>query len=133
MKKILLLIPLIGILTLMSCSVGPDFQKPQVDTLQVYRFDSLNVDSVANLKWWDLFQDPVLDSLVISALRNNKDLLITISRIEEARANLGFTKADMWPKFDISAGAVRGNNGHRGQPHLIRPRRGIRCEACSQI
>ncbi len=109
MKKILLLIPLIGILTLMSCSVGPDFQKPQVDTLQVYRFDSLNVDSVANLKWWDLFQDPVLDSLVISALRNNKDLLITISRIEEARANLGFTKADMWPKLDISAGAVRGN------------------------
>jgi len=109
MKKLLLLIPIALVIALSSCSVGPDFQKPQVDTMQVYRFDSLKVDSVANLKWWDLFNDPVLDSLVITALRNNKDLLIAISRIEEARANLGFTKADMYPKLDISAGASRGD------------------------
>ena len=109
MKKLFL--PLIAVLVMIlsSCAVGPDFQKPQVDTLDVYRFDSLRVDSIANLEWWNLFDDQVLDSLVITALRNNKNLLIAVSRIEEARANLGFTKADMWPKLDVRAGASRGD------------------------
>lgn len=109
MKKLLL--PLIAVLVMIlsSCAVGPDFQKPQVDTLDVYRFDSLKVDSIANLEWWNLFDDPILDSLVITSLRNNKDLLIAVSRIEEARANLGFTKADIYPKIDIQAGASRGD------------------------
>ncbi|NOX67349.1 MAG: efflux transporter outer membrane subunit [Chlorobi bacterium] len=109
MKKLLL--PLIAVLVMIlsSCAVGPDFQKPQVDTLDIYRFDSLKVDSIANLEWWNLFDDPILDSLVITSLRNNKDLLIAVSRIEEARANLGFTKADIYPKIDIQAGATRGD------------------------
>jgi len=109
MKKLLLPLSAILVMIFSSCAVGPDFQKPQVDTLEVYRFDSLRVDSVANLQWWDLFDDPILDSLVINALRNNKDLLTAVSRIEEARANLGFTKADMWPKLDVRAGASRGD------------------------
>ncbi|VAX15452.1 Efflux transport system, outer membrane factor (OMF) lipoprotein [hydrothermal vent metagenome] len=109
MKKLLLPLIAVSVMILSSCAVGPDFQKPQVDTLDVYRFDSLRVDSIANLEWWNLFDDSVLDSLVITALRNNKDLLIAVSRIEEARANLGFTKADIYPKLDISAGAARGD------------------------
>jgi len=109
MKNYLFPILAITIIALSSCSVGPDFQKPQVDTLNAYRFDSLKVDSVANLEWWDLFNDSVLDTLVITALNNNKDMLIAVSRIEEARAKLGFTKADMYPKLDITAGAQRGD------------------------
>jgi len=109
MKKLLLPLSAVLVMALSSCAVGPDFQKPQVDTLDVYRFDSLKVDSIANLEWWDLFDDPVLDSLVITALKNNKNLLMAVSRIEEARANLGFTKADMWPKVNVRAGASRGD------------------------
>jgi len=109
MKKLLLPLIAVSVMVLSSCAVGPDFQKPQVDTLDVYRFDSLRVDSIANLEWWNLFDDPILDSLVITALRNNKDLLIAVSRIEEAHANLGFTKADIYPKIDIGAGASRGD------------------------
>ena len=111
MKKLLLLLIGIPVLmyTLSGCSVGPDFQKPEVETLTQYRYDSLKVDSVAVLKWWELFDDPVLDTLIITALHENKNLLIAISRIEEARARLGFTGADMYPKLDLQAGATRGN------------------------
>lgn len=111
MKKIFLL--LIGfsstILIISSCAVGPDFQKPQVDIPAQFMYDSLKIDSVATLKWWDLFSDPILDSLVTTALKENKNLLIAVSRIEEARANLGFTGADQYPKLDIKGDAVRGN------------------------
>lgn len=111
MKKSLFLLIGIPVLiyTLSSCSVGPDFQKPEVETPAQYKYDSLMVDSVAVLKWWDLFNDPVLDTLIVTALRENKNLLIAISRIEEARARLGFTGADQYPKLDIKADAQRGN------------------------
>jgi len=112
MKKFLILIAFTPLLFLTNCAVGPDFQKPQIDTLQVYRYDSLNViDTLAVLKWWELFNDPILDTLIHQALNENRDLRIAAARIQEARANLGFTGADRYPKLDIQAGAARGNYG----------------------
>jgi len=103
------------IIFLTGCTLGPNFKKPQVETPVEYRdtdsliIDTLRVDTLTNLKWWELFGEPVLDSLVKYALQNNKDLLIAASRIEEARALYGFTKADIYPRLDLQAGASRGN------------------------
>lgn len=99
---------LLGIL-FYSCAVGPDFQKPQMEIPKYFTYDSLATDSLVNLKWWEIFNDPVLDTLVLTALYENKNVLIAISRIEEARANLGFTEADIFPKIDLQGGATRGN------------------------
>ena len=62
-----------------------------------------------DLKWWELFDDPVLYGLVTTALENNRDLKIAASRIEQARAFLGFTRADQFPALDIQGGATAGN------------------------
>lgn len=103
------------IILLTGCALGPNFKKPQVETPAEYRnidsliIDTSRVDTLVNLKWWELFREPVLDSLVKYALENNKDLLIAASRIEEARALYGFTKADIYPRLDLQAGASRGN------------------------
>jgi len=94
---------------LAGCMLGPDFQKPAVETPDQFRFAAPEAEALVNLKWWELFNDPVLASLVTTALRENKDVLIAASRVEEARASLGFTRADMYPTFDIQAGAGRGN------------------------
>ncbi len=97
---------------LAGCAMGPDFEEPVVETPESYRadtFDSLRIDPRLELAWWDLFEDAVLDSLIATALRENKTALIAASRIEEARAALGFTKADIYPKLDIVGGASRGN------------------------
>jgi multidrug efflux system outer membrane protein len=99
---------LLGIL-FYSCAVGPDFQKPQMEIPKYFTYDSPATDSLVNLKWWEIFNDPVLDTLVLTALYENKNVLIAISRIEEARANLGFTEADIFPKIDLQGGATRGN------------------------
>ena len=97
------------IFLLAGCAMGPNFQKPQMETPQHFRLSEMESDSLLNLKWWDLFDDPILDSLVSLALENNKDLRIAASRVEEAQTTLGFTKADILPKLDIQGGASRGN------------------------
>ena len=92
-----------------SCAVGPDFQKPETKVTDYYfNNDSMAVDTLVNLKWWEIFNDPILDTLVITALQQNKNVNIAISRIEESRANLGFTKADLYPRIDIQGSATRG-------------------------
>jgi multidrug efflux system outer membrane protein len=108
-KKLLKIITPIVIVSLSGCTMGPDFQKPVVETPDHYRFSDIKTEAVVNLKWWGLFNDPVLNSLVITALNDNKDVRIAASRINEASALLGFTKADQLPRIDIKADASRGN------------------------
>jgi len=97
-------------IVLSGCMVGPDFKEPEFDNLPgEFRFSDENDQQEVNLVWWELFNDPVLVSLVNTALVQNKDLLIAISRIEEARSFLVFTEADLYPRFDLQGGANKGN------------------------
>lgn len=96
-------------LVLTGCAVGPDFQHPEVDAPETYRSEVLPEQEPADLQWWELFDDPALYSLVRSALDNNRDIKIAISRIEQSRSAVGFTRADQFPSVDISAGATTGN------------------------
>ena len=109
MKKLAYIVALMMIVSFTGCAVGPDFKKPDVQPPDKFRFSDSEAESVVNLKWWELFNDPVLNLLVITALNDNKDVRIAASRIEEARASLGFTKADMYPRLDVEAGASRGS------------------------
>jgi multidrug efflux system outer membrane protein len=98
-------------LVMQGCKVGPNYQQPTplFDSTAVYRFDPLLGDTVINLSWWELFRDPQLKQLIEIALEENQDILIATSRIEEARAFLGFTRADVYPNIQIQAQAQRSN------------------------
>ena len=109
MKKLAQIVTLMIIVSLTGCAMGPDFKKPVVETPNTFRFSDLESKETVNLKWWELFDDPVLYSLVVAALTNNKDAMIAASRIEEAHAALGFTQADQYPRLDLEAGAKTGN------------------------
>jgi len=108
MKKWVQLSTLLVIILFTGCAMGPDFKKPVVNTPNNFRFSDSESKEVVNLKWWELFDDPVLYSLVVTALADNKDLMVAASRIEEARAALGFTRADQYPRLDLEANARRG-------------------------
>ncbi len=99
------------LLLLPGCKVGPNYDRPDpvFDTTAYYRFDPLKRDTITNLKWWELFQDEQLHDLIRIALEENQNLLIATSRIEEARAFLGFTKADLYPNISVSGQATRNN------------------------
>jgi len=99
-----LLAPAVG------CTLGPDYQRPEVPTPEAWIRPSLEGETGANLPWWEVYHDPVLQDLVRTALAENKDLLTAVARIDEARAVLGFTKADQYPSFFASGGAARGKS-----------------------
>jgi multidrug efflux system outer membrane protein len=97
----------VSTLAAVSCNLGPDYKRPAIDTPAEFRASPAGGESVANLRWWDVFQDPVLRELIESALADNKDLLAAAWRVDEARAQLGFVKSQMWPSFGFQATAER--------------------------
>ena len=103
-------IVLLGILSLLSaCALGPDYEQPQVPVPETYREPAVAGPSFANLDWWELFDDARLVQLIETALQNNREMAIAMARIEEARASLGFVRADQFPNVNGGAQANRGN------------------------
>ena len=62
--------------------------------------------SLGDQKWWDVFQDPELQQLIRTALKQNYDVRIAATRILEAQAQLGITRADQLPTIGVGASAV---------------------------
>jgi multidrug efflux system outer membrane protein len=97
-------------LLLSGCAVGPNYKRPTVPVPTTYRgavpdsTPQTETISLGDQKWWDIFQDEQLRSLIRTALRQNYDLRIAASRILEARAQLGITRADQFPTLSAGAG-----------------------------
>jgi len=100
---------LVFIVLMTGCAMGPDYERPESESPEAWRESVAQGVSIANLKWWEVFQDEDLIRILNLALANNKDLAIAVARIEEARAALGFVRADQYPGLDGQAGASRGN------------------------
>ena len=108
MKKIFPVI-IILIIGLSGCRMGPNFVRSDYQSPEAFRFDTATTDTIVNLKWWELFNDAVLDTLIKIALEENKDVLVAAARIEAARSTVGYNKADMFPTINVAAGASGGN------------------------
>ena len=97
-------------LLLSGCAVGPNYKRPTVPVPTTYRgavpdsTPQTETISLGDQKWWDIFQDEQLRSLIRTALQQNYDLRIAASRILEARAQLGITRADQFPTLSAGAG-----------------------------
>src|SRR6266436_10087902 len=91
-----------------ACALGPDYQRPKEKIPAAYRFKpAAGDDSFADQGWWQLYQDPTLQSLIREALDNNLDVRIAAARIDQARAILGSTRLQQLPQISASADAQR--------------------------
>lgn len=94
-------------LVLAGCMVGPNYQRPELAVPSSYVEPAATDPSIANLPWWELFQDEKLKALIEEALAYNRDLGVAISRIEEAAALLGIVRANQFPFLDVGGAAGR--------------------------
>ena len=78
--------------------VGPNYQRPAVETPVAWRFEEREAREVANTAWWEQFDDPVLNELIQVSLRENKDLKIAAARVEEFMGRYGTTRASLFPQ-----------------------------------
>ena len=81
---------------LTGCTVGPNYRRPQVAVPTNFRapqpLPEPQAASLADLKWWEVFQDPQLQELIRTALKQNYDVQIAATRILQEQAQLGITR-----------------------------------------
>ena len=98
---------------LAGCMVGPNYHRPAVQTPTAFRdlADNPQVQaqaaSYADLPWWQVFQDPQLQELIRTALKQNYDLQLATERINAGRAQVAITRSNLFPQ-------VQGNGNFTG-------------------
>jgi multidrug efflux system outer membrane protein len=98
-------------LLLAGCALGPNYKRPQVDAPAAFRADNAVTNtSIADLNWWQVYQDNDLQTLIREALSNNYDLRIAMARVEQARAVAMQARSQFMPGVDYSAAVSQGRN-----------------------
>ena len=94
----------IGLL-LSGCTLGPDYLRPRLLIPDNHRgvVGAPAAESLADLPWWELFRDPVLQDLTRESLQQNFDLRIAVARVEQARAQVGITRSFLFPQVNFNA------------------------------
>ena len=115
------LLPAITALILAGCAaVGPDYARVEPDAPQEWHSQlrggltagSLEPETLAH--WWSTLNDAELDSLVDRAVKGNLDLKKALSRIREARALRGISKANLFPTLDASTSSTNYRSSESG-------------------
>ena len=105
-------LPLLALLA--GCAVGPNYKRPAVKLPPDYRAaipaQTAEAASLGNEKWWDVYQDPVLAQLIHTALQQNYDVRIAATRVLEAQAQLGITRANQFPSASVGASVYTQQN-----------------------
>jgi outer membrane protein, multidrug efflux system len=90
-------------LLLASCAMGPNYQRPTVDTPPDWRWKTAEPrDSSDKGPWWELFNDPDLNRLQTDALQNNQTLRAAVARVDQARARARISQADLFPTLNAT-------------------------------
>ncbi len=99
-------IVLAAVLALAGCTVGPKYRRPELTVPPAYRNagqPSAEV-SIAEEKWWTVFQDPELQKLIRTALQQNYDIRIAATRILQAQDQVGIARSQQFPTVGAAAG-----------------------------
>ncbi|TWC68370.1 efflux transporter outer membrane subunit [Herbaspirillum sp. SJZ099] len=107
-----------------GCSLAPTYERPAAPVETAYPADTAGnkeLDAV-NLGWRQFFPDQRLQSLIVAALENNRDLRTAVLNIEEARAQYQIARADLLPNLNVSGSAARtrtaASQSLTGQPFI---------------
>ncbi|NUM54617.1 MAG: efflux transporter outer membrane subunit [Candidatus Hydrogenedentes bacterium] len=97
--------PLILVLSVAGCAVGPDYTPPEVSVASAWHAPSEGGETNAAAdvtNWWKVFGDEALNALIAEASVSNFDVRIAEARVREARAARGIVRADLYPRLDVS-------------------------------
>ena len=100
-----------------GCAVGPNYKRPAVNTPEQFRFtENQETNSFGDLPWWKVFQDPILQGLIGTAITNNYDLKQAVARVELARNQAAAANSAFFPQIGYSGDIGRGRNALYNSP-----------------
>ncbi|HEY1271792.1 MAG TPA: efflux transporter outer membrane subunit [Terriglobales bacterium] len=90
-----------------SCKVGPDYERPDIPVSDSFRMaeEAKDVQSLANVPWWELYRDDELQKLIRIALEGNKDLKRAVATVDEFAARVLVSKTDFAPQMNATVNA----------------------------
>ena len=104
---------------LSACTIiGPNYERPKIETPAAWRIDYGDAAEVANTKWWEQFGDPSLNALIEEALRANPDLRAAAARVDQFIGALTTARSQYYPQVGYSFEASRNRETQRGFPGL---------------
>ena len=108
-KVLAIALTVLGPTSFTGCAVGPNYKHPSIPVPErFYGPERLaEARSLADLPWWDVFDDAVLKGLVEEALRNGFDARLAAARVEEARARWGIARSQFFPSVGYEGGGQR--------------------------
>lgn len=109
-----LLLTGLSLLLLCGCTIGPDYVRPETQPPPAWRVDYESAAQAADVAWWERFDDPALNALIDTALRENLDLLTAAARVEEFLGALDTTRSEFFPQIGASATALRQQDTETG-------------------
>jgi multidrug efflux system outer membrane protein len=95
------------VFALARCTVGPKYRQPDIPMPKNWRVPAETSGSLANVRWWDVFKDTTLQSLIRTALAENTDLRTAAVNVMEAQAQVGITRAQQLPQIQASGNIQR--------------------------
>ncbi|HUD45769.1 MAG TPA: efflux transporter outer membrane subunit [Candidatus Baltobacteraceae bacterium] len=96
---------------LAGCAMGPNYKRPPIDSPPVFRDDNAPTNtSFADLDWWQIYRDDILQGLIREALTNNYDLRIAVTRVEQARQVAAEARSQFVPSVNYSGAVSQGRN-----------------------
>jgi len=114
MTKLKLYLAILLLLSVCACKVGPNYKRPVTTVPADYRGlppgPQPAGESFGDMKWWAVFQDEALQNLVKTALQNNYDIRIAATRVLQAQANLGITRANQFPQVNGNGSIINERN-----------------------
>lgn len=126
--------PLLLLALAAGCTVGPDYKAPQVDVPQRFGATTQPGTQPASApatqaatatspagdlsRWWEAFADPALNRLIADAVASNLDIQLAQARVRQARADLGFNEAALFPTLDGGAAYTRSRVSKNANPGL---------------
>lgn len=101
-----------------GCKVGPDYRRPALDTPANWRFAEAQARQVVDTAWWEQFGDPVLNELILTALKESKDLRIAAARVQEFQGRYAVARGALFPSAGAGLSAGGERTSYRGQVTL---------------
>ena len=110
------------LLILTGCAVGPNYKAPENKLSDAWSASEVaTTQNAPVLRWWELFEDPLLNKYITLASSQNNDVLVAMSRILQARALRQITASSFFPQVGADVNATRTYFSKNGPIFAIGP------------
>ena len=117
-RTVVSVLALAGTLVTACAPVGPNYKRPDLQPPAAYRGAEAAAASstLADVPWWQVFDDEALQALLRDAITHNLDLRLAVARVAEARALSGVAKSFLYPEVNVTAGYTGDQASRNSQP-----------------